>query len=205
MRIPRQRILDIDLENRPLSYLVGDLTTGEITAIGWTWIGEKGGVHAWAVGPECQHPGCRTGPHHGMTLSEILDRFLSLWERADIVTGHYIRAHDLPMINAALLELGWGPLEPRLVQDTKLDLYPRRHLSSSQESLAAMLGVRAPKVHMSQADWREANRLTPKGIEATRRRVISDVRQHVALRSRLIELGWLRPPRLWTPEAGRGR
>src|SRR5690606_12970728 len=33
------RILDFDLENRPLSYLGEDWTSAEITAIGWSWIG----------------------------------------------------------------------------------------------------------------------------------------------------------------------
>jgi len=51
---------------------------------------------------------------------------------------------------------------------------------------------------MSQADWREANRLTPAGIEKTRKRVMGDVVQHMALRRELLKRQWLRAPTLWT-------
>ena len=31
------RVLDFDIENRPLSYLGSDFTTAEVTAIAWAW------------------------------------------------------------------------------------------------------------------------------------------------------------------------
>ena len=55
-----------------------------------------------------------------------------------------------------------------------------------------MLGLEAPKVGMSQAMWRKANRLEPDGIKLTYNRVTGDVRQHIALRAKLNELGWLK-------------
>jgi len=33
----KQRILDFDIENRPLSYWIPDQPTAEITAIAWAW------------------------------------------------------------------------------------------------------------------------------------------------------------------------
>ena len=180
----RQRVLDFDIENRPLTYLGNDFTTAEITAIAACW--GDGEVVRWRL----------LGEVDG---EAILDWFVNLYDQADIVTGHYIRRHDLPIINGSLLELGRAPLSPKLVSDTKIDLRYRTGVSASQESLAAMLGVPAPKVHMTQADWREGNRLTAKGLEATKKRVVGDVKQHMLMRKALIERGWLRPPSMWRP------
>lgn len=179
----RQRILDFDIECRPLAWLGGDFVTKEVTAIAWKRIGERGAVEVRALGH--------------VDREQMLGEFVVEYEQADMVTGHFIRGFDLPTINGALLELGWRPLGHKLAQDTKLDLVARQGVSSSQESLAAMLGVKAPKVQMDQAKWRSANRLEDAGIEETIRRVTGDVRQHVEMRARLLELGMLRPPIVW--------
>lgn len=191
------RILDFDIENRPLSYLGSDYTTAEVTAVGWQFVGEPRSAEAAVLGVTCQHPGCGT-VHHGDTLKGMFFRFVEAYNAADIVTGHYIRGHDLPVLNGALLELQLPTLEDKLTHDTKLDLVSRKYLSASQENLAASLGTRAPKIKMDQAAWREANRLTPAGIELTRKRVLGDVQQHIELRRRLLEMGALRRPQMWT-------
>jgi hypothetical protein len=56
-----------------------------------------------------------------------------------------------------------------------------------------------PKEHMSQPEWREANRLTPWGLKHTKRRVAGDVRQHKELRLRLQQGRMLKAPRVWSP------
>jgi hypothetical protein len=182
------KILDFDIENRPLSYLGHDFTTAEITAIACAWTAKPTQIFCWTLTTE-----------YPESMREMLARFVEMYDRADAVTGHYIREHDLPIINAALLEQRMAPLSPKLTEDTKLDLLRRKDLSASQENLAAMLGLPAEKQHLSGAEWREANRLTKKGLEITRRRVTQDVRQHMALRQRLIELDYLGPMRVWTP------
>jgi hypothetical protein len=179
---PAQRILDFDIENRPLSYLGNDFTTSDITAIAASFGPEQWPI-CWLLGPLGQ--------------VEVLEEFRSMYDHADIVTGHYIRKHDLPIINGAMLELKLAPLGPKLTIDTKLDLKPLSGVSKSQESLADMLGVELPKVHMTQAMWRDANRLTPDGIRDTRERVVGDVRQHQLLRIKLTERGLLNPPKMW--------
>lgn len=207
------RVLDFDCENRPLSYLGGDFTTGEVTAIAWQFIGEPRTAHVALLGVQCQHE-VYTGDlftlgehrtcgeyHNGESLEDMLAAFAQVYDEADMVTGHYIRGHDLPVLNGALLELGRAPLGDKLTHDTKLDLVSRRYISASQENLAEMLGVRAPKVHMNTPRWREANRLTPRGLELTRKRAVGDVRQHIELRRRLLSMGALGRPRMWT---GRG-
>ena len=184
VRSRRLRILDFDIENRPLSYLGSDFTTADVTAIAASFVGERS-VHVWALG---EH-----------TSEEMLVGFLDLYQESDIVTGHYIRRHDLPIVNGALVEFGLGRLEPRLVSDTKTDLRKTSGISLSQESLSDMLGIRAPKIHMNQPAWREANRLTDAGIALTKKRVIGDVRQHKLLRRELLRRDMLNPPRTWKP------
>lgn len=179
------KVLDFDIENRPLSYWYDGQTTAEITAIAAGYTPDA--IDCWTLGP------------HGGGYEDMLRSFLKAYNEADMVTGHFIRKHDLPIINGALLELGWAPLASKLTSDTKLDLVKRKDLAVSQEALAAMLGLPEPKRHMTQGDWREANRLTPVGIAKTKERVIGDVVQHMELRRRLLEIGALHPPKVWKP------
>jgi hypothetical protein len=180
----RLRVLDFDIENRPLSYLGSDFTTAEVTAIAASWVGKRQ-VHVWLLGVH--------------TTEEMLSGFAELYHAADVVTGHYIRRHDLPILNGAYLEQGLPTLTGKLTSDTKLDLVRRKELSVSQQSLAEMLGVPAPKYGMSQPAWRDANRLTDTGVEQTRRRVCADVVQHKLLREALLARGLLKPPQRWSP------
>lgn len=181
----RLRILDFDIENRPLAYLGGDFTTGEVTAIAWAWVGQTKLPEVRLLGKD--------------TMGDILEAFVRVYNQADIVTGHYIREHDLPVINGALMEQRRRGLDEKRVSDTKIDLVSRRHISASQENLAAMLGVKSPKVCLNNTEWREANRLTPKGLKITAARVAGDVLQHMELRLKLSELGLLGAPSMWRP------
>lgn len=181
--LPEARILDFDTESRPLSWLSQDFVTSELTAIGASFgIGEP--LHSWALGihePE-----------------EMLEGFLTMWNMADIVTGHYIIRHDLPRINASLAEYGFEELPAKMVSDTQSHLTKVQGVSKSQQNLAELLGVDSPKVGMSQGQWRRANRLD--AVHLTLRRVEGDVRQHQELRLALIEGGLLGAPRMWSPK-----
>src|SRR5262245_33480842 len=119
-----QRVLDVDIENRPLTYLGSDYTTAEVTAVAWAWTDSPEDVTVYLLGD--------------YTLPVILSALLADYEAADLVTGHYLRGHDLPMLNGALMEYRMPPLPDMWVQDTKLDLMRSKGLSLSQESLAAM-------------------------------------------------------------------
>jgi hypothetical protein len=176
------KILDFDIESRPLSWITNDYVTKEVTAIAAKFIDEKR-VHCWLLGKD--------------DMNIAFKEFRELYDEADIVTGHYIRGYDLPTLNGALTEYGYRPLSSKLAHDTKLDLITRQGMSGSQENLAAMLGLKRPKIHMTQQDWREANRLKPMGILKTKKRVISDVEQHIELRQKLLELNMLGPPKMW--------
>jgi hypothetical protein len=189
VRYRDMRVLDLDLENRPLSYLGSDFTTSEVTALAWAWSDDPENVTCYLLG--------ETDP------VDILTAFLDDYNRADVVTGHFIKGHDLPILNGALMEYGLPTLSDKRVCDTKLDLIPRKGLSMSQESLGAMFKLSQPKVQMNQVKWRSANRLTPEGRELARERVVGDVRQHIALRQKLIEHGYLRAPQIWRSSTAR--
>lgn len=183
LRARPMRVLDFDLENRPLSYLGSDFTTGEITALCWAWTDKPEHVTVYLLGD--------------VDLPTMLDRFVEAYNEADLVTGHYILGHDLGYINGALMELGKPGLSDKYVQDTKVHLMRTKGISLSQESLAAMAQIEEQKVKMTQAGWREANRLTNKGLALVRDRVVGDVKQHQAMRRWLIARGYVGPAKLW--------
>jgi hypothetical protein len=183
------RILDFDIECRPLSWYGGEWVTKEVTAIGCRFLDRKQG-RVWLLG--------RDEPR------EMLEEFVrGFYDVADVVTGHYIRGFDLPSLNGALIDNGLPVLGDKLAQDTKTDLVKFDGLSKSQENLGALLGLKHPKVGMNQQTWREANRLTPGGIMEARKRVLGDVEQHIEFRQKLLDMGLLGPPKLWTSGPGR--
>jgi len=177
------RVLDFDIENRPLSYLGSDFTTAEVTAIAWAWTDRPDDVSVFLLGET--------------ELPEILRRFKAAFDASDLVTGHYIIGHDLPMINGALMECQLPALGDKLVSDTKIHLIRSKGISCSQESLGAMFRLDHAKVQMNQIKWRAANRLTSAGLALVRERVTGDVQQHMAMRRELLQLGYLTPPKLW--------
>lgn len=188
------RILDFDIENRPLSYWVPDMPTAEITAIASMWSGQPYTMEVLLLGE--------------MTGQEILEQFCERYNEADMVTGHYITRHDLPIINAMLMEEGLPLLGPKLVCDTKTHMMRKADLPATQEFLLETLHVTdvygnpITKYHMSQSDWREANRLTEKGLALTRERVASDVYAHDRLRLAMVDRGMLSEPKVWRPGGG---
>jgi hypothetical protein len=185
VRTRPMRVLDFDCEARPLHWIASDYVSKEITAMAWAWTDQPSAVACFLLGD--------TDP------VEMLRAFVAAFNQADMVTGHYIRGYDLPMVNGALTEYQLPSLTEKLAQDTKLDLVRRQGLSSSQENLGAMLHLEHPKIKMDQTKWRDANRLTPEGRAFTRERVIGDVQQHIEMRQRLIELGYLGPAQIWRP------
>lgn len=189
------RILDFDIENRPLSYWQPDRPTAEITAIASCWIerGRSGNFKMTSM---------QTLLLGEVTLEDMLKTFTLRYDEADMVTGHYIRNHDLPIINGALYELGLPLLGPKLTCDTKNDMFKKADIPATQEFLIEALDVPVRKVHMTQADWREANRLTPLGLQKTSRRVSTDVKGHILMRAEMLKRGMLRPPSLWNPGGG---
>lgn len=178
-------VLDFDSECRPMHYSEWRAES-QITGIAWSWHGEST-VYCTVLEQDL-----------GNEVA-MLEEFLTAYNQADIVTGHYIRKHDLPLLNEHSVRAGFGPIKPKLTIDTQADMTSIKGLGKSQENLAVWLNLAADKHHMTGSQWRIANALTAEGQAGTRKRVIDDVLQHKALRAALLERGLLKTPRLWRP------
>lgn len=185
-KVQRYRLLTLDIENRPLSYLGQDFTTADITCIAWCFGDNLKSLRCMALGEVDQ--------------KTMLQEFVRAYDEADVVTGHYILKHDLGHINGALLENNMPGLSPKLVSDTKVHLRRLTGVPKSQKELSLMLGVEAGKVGMSQSNWRSANRLEAEGIAWAKDRCMGDVLQHIELRAALVKANLLTVPwQRWTP------
>jgi hypothetical protein len=191
-----KRILGFDIENRPLAYWYPGETTAQITAICWKWWDEPD-AHVLLLTRNGRWR--RDGMVKTLVHQDAFEYFAAVLGDADLVYGHNIRRHDLPIFQAELLRLRLPPLDPVRTQDTLADYPKRKGKSASLESLATELGLGAEKMHMGVVQWERANRLEPAGLNETRARVIRDVLLQERLRGRLLDLGYLRTPRRWNP------
>jgi hypothetical protein len=185
------RILDFDTECRPLHYSEWR-DESQITAYAWSWVGD----------PIVEYGLLRHHEDEGDLWEherDLLEGFLHDFHQADIVTGHYILRHDLPLIVDHCMRLGLALPDRKLVNDTKMALPKVKGLGLSQDNLSILLGIDEKKHHMAGRQWAEANVLTAQGRALTQKRVVNDVIQHTAIRDEMLELGWMDPPVLWRP------
>lgn len=182
------QVLDLDIETRRIGFHNGGRFNPdgcEPVIIAAAWDGEP--VQTWSLRPRWSERDAR----------RMMAAFRKLWDEADVVTGHYIRKFDLPILNGALLEWGMAPLSQKATVDTKLDLLDVAGLSQSQENLSALKDLEESKFHMNDNWWRKVARLTPEGLALAEERVVTDVKQHQALRVSLRQ--WIKPPTTWRP------
>jgi DNA polymerase elongation subunit (family B) len=184
-KVGKLRVLDFDPECRPMHYSEWR-DESQITAIAWGWVGQS------AVEDEILKQDLSNEQH-------MLARFLEAYGEADILTGHYIEKHDLPLINDHCMRYGWPKLTPKLVQDTRTLLPKVRGLGLSQENLGTLFELDKRKHHMNGRKWAVANALSDEGRDEARTRVVADVRQHKPMRQELLDRGYLKPPRMWSP------
>lgn len=181
------RVLDFDIETRRIGFHNGGRFAPdgcEPVIIAAAWDNEP--VSVWSLNPRWSERDARY----------LITRFRKLYVQADMVTGHYIRKFDLPILNGACLEWGLDPLPARLCLDTKTDLIDVAGLSQSQENLSALKELDESKFHMHDNRWRYVARLTAEGLDLAKTRVVQDVLQHQALRASLA--GWFTPS-VWSP------
>lgn len=179
------RVLNFDTECRPMHYSEFRAES-QMTGVAWSWIGSDK-VH------------CRVLKQNLSNERAILVEFMDAFNEADMVTGHYLRKHDLPLLVDHCIRLEVPLPSSVLVQDTMLDMVSVKGLGKSQENLAHTFGLAAEKHHMCGASWRIANQLTREGRAGTKTRVVSDVIQNKQLRAELLERGLLKAPKRWCP------
>jgi hypothetical protein len=179
------RALVFDIENRPLSYWY-DRPTAEVTVISYKWLGN---------GEPTVLMQTRATP-----VERILRTFRKVYDRAEVVIGHNVRRHDLPILHGALVENGLPGLDEKLTVDTLRDLTRYKDIPKSLEYLADMLGAPFPKYHMTQHSWRVANRLEKSGVALARERCATDVQiTEWVYRELLARRLLTKPPRVWRP------
>lgn len=180
-------VLVWDLENRPLSYWYDGRSTAEVTVIAYKWLdSHQAEVLAMKKGDRGN--------------KKILKDFLPVYDEADILIGHNIRRHDLPILNGAYIENGMEPLKPKATIDTLAGLRKWKDLPRSLEYLCDFLGCPFPKFHMTQDSWRKANRLEDDGLNLARERCAIDVRATEWVYHELLRLGLLDPKvKRWAP------
>lgn len=184
-------VLDFDTECRPLHYSEWR-PESQITAYAWSWLGDH--VVASSV---LEHRN-DAGQFHRLERKLLLE-FMEHFNDADMVTGHYLLRHDLPLLVDHCIRLGVPLPDSKLVSDTKVHMPSVRALGLSQDNLANLLRLDEKKHHMSGRQWAEANVLTNQGRELTRKRVADDVTQHKAIRAELQEMGVLGAAQVWRP------
>src|SRR3989304_2625419 len=96
-RLATQRILTLDVECKPGHWIGGDYVSKILTAVAWQWDSEEKTV-------------CLT--HYGYDPGTLAARLAWEIRKADVVTGHYIRGFDLPLISGQLLVAGLPSLPP---------------------------------------------------------------------------------------------
>lgn len=190
------RILDLDVECRPMAWYGGDWVTKEVTAYAWRFADEpEESTRYWLLTPS------KTWASHQSKKEKGLRQFIRDYDKADIVTGHYIRGFDLPLINGTCVRLGVHPLSPKMSHDTKTDLVRMSGLSKSQENLAAYFDLKHEKQKMNTHIWEMGNSLVEEGRAETLRRVVGDVDQHIEFRESLLARHALQPASVWSSGA----
>lgn len=175
--------MHFDMECLPGHWIGGDYVSKVVTAAAWSWRGSD-------------FVNVRT--HYDCEPRFIVRALAKHIRSADIVTGHYIRGFDLPLLNGALLREGEEPLEQVLTVDTKMDLLKTHGRSQSQKNLAGLLGVPAPKVDLTLGEWEQFNLKHPDFRDRGEIRVVGDVIQHKQLYQALEDRGWLGSPKVWS-------
>lgn len=183
------RVLDFDIETRKIGFHdAGRFAPAgcEPVAVAFKWHGEKTVNvrtmnQVWTL----------------QALKWLVRPLFEAFAEADVITGHYIKKFDLPILAGVALETGVYFERPLTVLDTKSDLVEFQGMSKSQENLAALMGIEESKFHVNDNTWRQVARLTKDGMAMAQERVVGDVQQHEAIYNRLLAEGQLGRPNAW--------
>jgi hypothetical protein len=186
-----QRILVFDLEARPIAWYGGDWVTKQITIASSAWVDDpEGTMETYYLTKDSR------------SFPRMLTKMAKRISEADVVSGHYIRGFDLPLLNGNLFLSDLPMLGPVLTQDTKGELPKMGGMSKSMENLGGTVKLEQPKVGMNTGRWWEANTLELDGMAYARTRAEGDVLENIELRFELLRRGALGPPKLWHPGDG---
>jgi hypothetical protein len=124
----------------------------------------------------------------------MLTPLLNAIKQAEMLTGHNIERFDLPVINAEAMRLALEPIRSVLVQDT-MRLFRAKGFKKGQDNLGGLLKIPAKKMALDWQAWQDA--YDEDDWQTIRDRCESDVVMHKQMRQKLLDLGYLRTPRIW--------
>jgi len=180
-------VLDFDIETVAAGFADPEWVPQTVTAWAWCWVGTTNiNVDALAVADFYDLDARR----------RFLEPLVAAIRQADMVTGHNILRFDLPVLNADAMRVGLPPLDPVLAQDT-IRLPKTKGFKKGQDVLSGLLGVEDEKLPLNWHQW--ACGYAEPSHASIRERVAGDVRQHMQMRERMKERGWLTAPRMWKP------
>lgn len=171
-------ILDFDTENGPGFYWYDDTTTSLLHTVSSAWVHNPGTMLTQTT---------KWYSKRGLQV-EPLHEFRYRVEHADIVTGHNILKHDIPLLNAHMDRTGQARLKWPHVVDTMKLRQGVRGLPKSQEYLLDLFDIEAEKMRVPLSVWERAWRGEPEASAIVVERCESDVLGHIALYKALV--GW---------------
>lgn len=171
MRLEASKVLDFDTENVPGFYWYDGKASDRLHTVCWSWMDEDYVAESTTVWVE----------KSGLELDSNLEAFWAAVEKADAVTAHNIKRHDVKLLDAYRFRNGLPPLRWPHIIDT-MDMAPKGGgMSRSQENLATMEALIQEKPHLPLVVWEEAARGDPDACREVVERCVADVRQHKAL------------------------
>jgi len=121
---------------------------------------------------------------------------LAAIEAAGIQTGHNLARFDVVVIQAECMLLGLPRLGPLMLQDT-IRVGKTKGFRKGLDNMSHALGVKQEKMPLNWAQWEQA--YGEDGLETVKERCASDVLMQLEMRDRMLEEGWLKAPRIWSP------
>lgn len=162
------RLVVVDVENKPGTYGPGDFTHAKLTAIGWMPVGaERKKMRSPVEGRVLR----RWDPE---SMVDVAAEFREVWNEADRIVGHNFRRHDVGILNGWLYGLGLPLLSSKPIIDTYLDQPKLRGISRSLENLGERWECPVKKPHLPEHVWEAAYDGVPWGVERMLHRVMAD-------------------------------
>lgn len=184
-----QKVLDFDTESLAAGFYDPQWVPQKITCIAWSWIGQDR-VHVATCKDE------RGLYSKSVWRREMIQLFLKALLKADLVVGHNIIRHDLPVLNAECLRLGLKPLPPIKVQDT-MRFTKTKGFLKGQDNIGALIDTHDQKMSLNWQQWDDA--YAEPGWPTVIKRCKGDVKMHKDIYAHMLAEGWLKPIRIWRP------
>lgn len=181
-------ILHLDCEALSAGYPTGswNKVPQKMTAIAWSWAGNDN-VEVITCG--------KKGIFDESVRAKMISKILPILEKADILSGHYLRGFDMPLFVEECHRLNLPIPSSKFVLDT-MDL-PKGVMKKGLDNLAVIYDLPVEKMALNWAHWYKAyGNPTWDEIE---QRVASDVVLQKYVLAEQQKRKIQKPPKRWSP------